>query len=106
RETQFLYGGQHDLGEPGKPDDGDSHTADRLADLLESGASGDRKGADGMVLAGKQENPPTQQPAVVQMPAETKEAKQYRSFASEILASFVQRPGRDARQGREVPGSC
>lgn len=106
RETKFRYDAQHIFDDPGKPDDGDSHTSDRLAGLLESGASEDRKAADAMVLAGKQENPPTQQPAVVQMPPETKEAKQYRSFASEILASFVQRPGRDARQGREVPGSC
>jgi tetratricopeptide (TPR) repeat protein len=40
-----------------------------------------------MVLGGVSENSPSQQTAPVQKPAETKAATQYRTFASEILAS-------------------
>lgn len=88
RETKFRYDAQHIFDEPGKPSDGDSHTtSDRIAAMLESGATEDRKATEAMVQGGVSENPSSQQAAPAQKPAETKAAKQYRAFASEILAS-------------------
>lgn len=90
RETKFRYDAQHIFDEPGKPSDGDSHTtSDRIAGMLESGATEDRKATEAMVQGGVQENPATQRPAPIPQPAagESKAAKQYRAFASEILAS-------------------
>ena len=87
RETKFRYDAEHIFDEPGKPSDGDSHTSDRIAGILESGSTEDRKEARAMLLEGKSESPPAQQTASTQQPAETKAAKEYRAFASEILAS-------------------
>ena len=87
RETKFRYDAQHIFDEPGKPSDGDSHTSDRIAGMLESGATEDRKVADAMVVGGVSEKPSAQQTKAAQQPAETKAAKQYRAFVSEILSS-------------------
>lgn len=88
REAKFRYDAKHIFDEPGKPSDGDSHTSDRIAGVLESAAPDDRKATEAMVQGGVPENSATtQQPAPAQKPAETKAAKQYREFASEILAS-------------------
>ena len=38
REAKFRYDAQHIFDEPAVPSDGDSHTSDRIAGLLESGA--------------------------------------------------------------------
>jgi tetratricopeptide (TPR) repeat protein len=87
REANFRYDVQHIFDEPGKPSDGDSHTSGRMAGLLESGAPDDPKATEAMVQGGVPENPASQTPVPAQQPAETKAAKQYRAFASEILAS-------------------
>jgi tetratricopeptide (TPR) repeat protein len=87
REAKFRYDAQHIFDEPGKLSDGDSHTSDRLAGLVESGAIEDRKTADGMILGGVAVDSPAQPTTPVQRPPETTAAKQYREFVSEILAS-------------------
>lgn len=87
RETKFRYDAQHIFDEPGKSADGDSHTSDRLAGMLESGAGEDRKAADAMVLGGVSEKPLAPQTAPDPKSAEAKGAREYRAFASEILAS-------------------
>ena len=88
REAKFRYDAQHIFDEPAIPSDGDSHTSDRIAGLLESGAHDQMKSTEAMVQGGMQENPAVQRPAAAQQAVvEPKEAKQYRTFASEILAS-------------------
>ena len=88
REAKFRYDAQHIFDEPAVPSDGDSHTSDRIAGLLESGAHDQMKSTEAMVQGGMQENPAVQRPAAAQQAVvEPKEAKQYRTFASEILAS-------------------
>ena len=88
REANFRYDVQHIFDEPAPPADGDSHTSDRIAGLLESGSQDQKKSAEAMALRGVKENPAVQQTrAPQQAVVEPKEAKQYRTFASEILAS-------------------
>jgi tetratricopeptide (TPR) repeat protein len=87
REAKFRYDAQHIFDEPAAPTDGDSHTSDRLAGFLESGASEQQKSAEAMVQGGVHESPATQSPPAPQQAAESKAAKEYRHFASEILAS-------------------
>lgn len=87
REAKFRHDVQHIFDEPAAPSDGDSHTSDRIAGLLESGAHDQQKSAEAMVQGGVQENPAAQRPAAPQQAAESKAAKEYRAFASEILAS-------------------
>jgi tetratricopeptide (TPR) repeat protein len=87
REAKFRYDAQHIFDEPAVPSDGDSHTSDRIAGLLESGASDQQKSTEAMVQGGVQENPSAQRPPSAQPHAESKAAKEYRAFASEILAS-------------------
>ena len=86
REAKFRYDAQHIFDEPAAPSDGDSHTSDRIAGLLESSASDQQKSTEAMVQSGVQENPAAQRPSAPRQPAESKAAKEYRSFASEILA--------------------
>ena len=87
REAKFRYDAKHIFDEPGKPDDGDSHTSDRLAGLLESGASGEEKNTQAMVQGGVTESPAGTQSITPASAPETKAAKEYRAFAAEILAS-------------------
>ena len=87
REAKFRYDAQHIFDEPAVPADGDSHTSDRIAGLLESGAHDQQKSAEAMVQGGVQENPAAQRPPAPPHPAESKAAKEYRAFASEILGS-------------------
>ncbi len=87
REAKFRYDAQHIFDEPAAPSDGDSHTSDRIAGLLESGASDQQKSTEAMVQGGVQENPSTQRPPAPQQATGSKAAKEYRAFASEILAS-------------------
>jgi len=87
REAKFRYDAQHIFDEPAAPSDGDSHTSDRIAGLLESGASDQQKSTEAMVQGGVQENPSGQRPPAPQRATESKAAKEYRAFASEILAS-------------------
>jgi len=86
RESKFRFDAQHIFDEPGKPSDGDSHTSDRIAGLLESGEPGEQKNTQSLVQGGVQEIPT--KPAVVSRQApESKSAKEYRAFITEILAS-------------------
>lgn len=87
REAKFRYDVKHIFDEPASASDGDSRTSDRIAGLIESGAPGDRKATEALAQEGMPENPAGQIPVPAQQPAETKAAKQYREFASEILAS-------------------
>ena len=87
REAKFRYDAQHIFDEPAAPSDGDSHTSDRIAGLLESGANDQQKSAEAMVRGGVQENPSAQRPPAPQPATESKAGKEYRAFASEILAS-------------------
>ncbi len=88
REANFRYDVQHIFDEPAVPADGDSHTSDRIAGLLESGAHDQQRSAEAMVQGGMPGNAIAAQHApATQQVAEPKEAKQYRAFAGEILAS-------------------
>ena len=87
REAKFRYDAQHIFDEPAVPDDGDSHTSDRIAGLLESGAEDQKKSAEAMAQGGVRENPGIQRPSALPKVAESKAASAYREFASEILAS-------------------
>jgi tetratricopeptide (TPR) repeat protein len=87
REAKFRYDAQHIFDEPAAPSDGDSHTSDRIAGLLESGAHDQQKSTEAMVQGGVQENPTSPPPPAPQPAAESKAAKEYRAYASEILAS-------------------
>jgi tetratricopeptide (TPR) repeat protein len=86
REAKFRYDAQHIFDEPAVPADGDSHTSDRIAGLLESGAEEQKKSTEAMAQGGVKENPAVP-PAAPPKPAESKSASAYREFASEILAS-------------------
>src|SRR6267142_1387482 len=87
REAKFRYDAQHIFDEPVAVADGDSHTSDRIAGLLESGSHDQQKSAEAMMQGGVQENPAAQPPSAPQPAAESKASKEYRAFASEILAS-------------------
>jgi tetratricopeptide (TPR) repeat protein len=87
REAKFRHDVQHIFDEPAAAADGDSHTSDRIAGLLESGSHDQQKSAEAMVQGGVQENPAAQPPSAPQPAAESKASKEYRAFASEILAS-------------------
>ena len=87
REAKFRHDVQHIFDEPAAPSDGDSHTSDRIAGLLESNAQDQQKSTEAMFQGGMQEDPAVQQPPAAQQAVESKAAKDYRAFAAEILAS-------------------
>jgi tetratricopeptide (TPR) repeat protein len=87
REAKFRHDVQHIFDEPAAPSDGDSHTSDRIAGLLESGSHDQQKSTEAMVQGGVQENPAAQPSPAPHPATESKAAKEYRAFASEILAS-------------------
>lgn len=87
REAKFRYDAQHIFDEPAVPADGDSHTSDRIAGLLESGAGEQKKSAEAMALGGVREKPAVPRPQSLPKAAESKGASAYREFASDILAS-------------------
>ncbi len=87
REAKFRYDAQHIFDEPAVPADGDSHTSDRIAGLLESGAEDQKKSTEAMAQGGVQENSAVQPASAPRPIAESKAAREYRAFASEILAS-------------------
>jgi len=87
REAKFRYDAKHIFDEPKGPADGDSRTSDRIASLLESGADDQNKSAEAVAQGGLQNTAPVQpQPALPQA-KESKAARAYRQFASEVLAS-------------------
>jgi tetratricopeptide (TPR) repeat protein len=84
RESKFKYDAKHIFDEPEqKPsaDDGDSRAPDRLASLLDAGASDENQGAQSLLKTGL---PAKRQDTT---PPESQAARQYRAFAAEILAS-------------------
>jgi len=82
REAKFKYDQENIFGDKQTPSSGEeSHTSDRVADLLETGAQEQRQAAQAIVQEGL---PATGAP---QPFVESKEAKQYRAFAAEVLAS-------------------
>jgi tetratricopeptide (TPR) repeat protein len=87
REAKFRYDAQHIFEEPAVRADGDSHTSDRIAGLLESGAEEQKKSTEAMAQRGVKENPAVLRPPALPKPAGSKGASAYREFASEILAS-------------------
>jgi len=87
REAKFRYDAKHIFDEPAAPSDGDSHTSDRIAALLESGANGQQKSTEAMVQGGLQENPSARRQPAPELATESNGAKEYRAFASQILAS-------------------
>src|SRR6267143_5354721 len=87
REAKFRYDAQHIFDEPAVPADGDSHTSDRIAGLLESGADDQKKSTEAMAQGGVRENPGVPRAPAAPKAAESKAASAYREFASDILAS-------------------
>jgi tetratricopeptide (TPR) repeat protein len=87
REAKFRYDARHIFDEPAVLSDGDSHTSDRIAGLLESGDYDQQKSTEVMVQGGVAENPAAQPPPAAQQPTESNAAREYRAFVAEILAS-------------------
>jgi tetratricopeptide (TPR) repeat protein len=88
REAKFRYDEQHIFDEKPTADGADSRPTERIAGILDTGAPDENKTTEAMVQGGMPANTlvVTPPPAVQQEP-ESKEARQYRHFASEILAS-------------------
>jgi tetratricopeptide (TPR) repeat protein len=88
REAKFRYDAKHIFDEKPGSDGADSRPSERVAGILETGAPDENKSAESMVQGGMPANTvDVQQPPVAQQAPESKEARQYRSFAGEILAS-------------------
>ena len=87
REAKFRFDAQHIFDEPAAPSDGDSHTSDRVAGLLESGAHDQQKSSEAMLQGGVQENPAAQREPSAPQAVESKPAREYREFAAQVLAS-------------------
>jgi tetratricopeptide (TPR) repeat protein len=92
REAEFKYDQEHmffdqehQIEAKETPGNGESHMSDRIAGLLESGTA-DEQGAQAMAQGGiPAELAP--QPAASNQPPESAAARQYRTFAAEVLAS-------------------
>ena len=88
REAKFKYDVQHIFDEKPSTDGFDSRPTERITGLLESGAPDENKTTETMVQEGLPDNTSSApQPPARSSLAETKTAKQYRAFVSEILAS-------------------
>jgi len=88
REAKFRYDVQHIFDEKPSTDGADSRPTERIAGLLETGGPDDNKTAETMVQGGLPTNSTSAlQPPAPSHPAESRAAKQYRAFVSEILAS-------------------
>ncbi len=82
REAKFKYDQENIFGEKQTPSaDGESHTSDRVEGMLEAAAPEGKQGAQALVKEG------LPSAATVQQPPEAPEARDYRSFVAEILAS-------------------
>lgn len=85
REAKFKYDVKHIFDERKTPeDDGESRVSDRVADILEVGSPDEKQGAQSMIQQGLPASTVAKEPAAAK---ETVAAKQYRSFAGEILGS-------------------
>jgi len=89
--------------EPVAAADGDSHTSDRIA-ACSNPAPTISKIAEAMVQGGVQENPAAQPSSAPQTAAGIQASKEYRAFASEILASAYNDLRRHARQSFQFLG--
>lgn len=87
REAKFRYDEQHIFDEKPAADGADSRPTERIAGILDTGAPDENKTTEAMVQGGMPANTLVTQPAAVQQEPESKEARQYRHFVSEILAS-------------------
>lgn len=89
REAKFRYDAKHTFDEQPGADGADSRPSERIAGILETGAPDENNTAETMVQGGMPGNSITvpQTPASQQTVVEPKEAKQYRAFVAEILAS-------------------
>jgi len=92
REAEFKYDQEHmffdqehqiEAKEPS--DKGESHSSDRIAGLLESGTA-DEQSTQAMAQGGVATDLDPQ-PAVIHQPKESAAARQYRTFAGEVLGS-------------------
>ena len=92
REAEFKYDQEHmffdqehQVEAKESSQEGESHASDRIAGLLESG-TGDEQSTQSMAQSGVSGDlePP---PAIVKQPQESPAVRQYRTFASEVLAS-------------------
>ena len=86
REAKFRYDTQHIFDEPGVPSDGDSHTSNRVEGILESGVPDEQNTAQAIIQGGVSENAGGASTRVAPA-SETKAAREYRTFAEEVLAS-------------------
>ena len=88
REAKFRYDAQHIFDEKPNTSGADSRPSERIAGLLDAAAPGEDKTTESLAQGGMPANPiAAPAPSPVQQAAETKEAKLYRAFVSEILAS-------------------
>ena len=82
REAKFKYDQENIFGDKQTPSaDGESHTSDRVEGLLAAGAPEGKESSQALVQNG------LPAAALPQPPPETPEARDYRSFVAEILAS-------------------
>jgi tetratricopeptide (TPR) repeat protein len=82
REAKFRYDTKHIFDEKPSPEAADSRASERIQGLLETAAPGEDQTTEAIAQGGVQPSQFTDQPAPESAPA-----KQYRAFASEILAS-------------------
>jgi len=89
REAKFRYDAKHTFDEKPAADGADSRPTERMEGILETGASDENNTAETMAQGGMPGNSiaAPQTPAAQQTVVEPKEAKQYRAFVAEILAS-------------------
>ena len=84
REAKFKYDVKHIFEEKkSSEDDGEGRISDPVADILDAGSAEQKRGAQTIAQQGL---PATSMPKLP-APKETEAARQYRSFAGEILAS-------------------
>jgi tetratricopeptide (TPR) repeat protein len=82
REAKFKYDQENIFGDKQTPSaDGESHTSDRVEGMLEAAAPEGKQGAQALVKEG------LPSAAMAQQPPEAPEARDYRTFVAEILAS-------------------
>jgi tetratricopeptide (TPR) repeat protein len=89
RESKFRYDAKHTFDEQPSTDGADSRPSERIEGILETGAHDENNSAETMAQGGIPGNAiaAPQTPAAQQTVVEPKEAKQYRGFVAEILAS-------------------
>jgi tetratricopeptide (TPR) repeat protein len=87
REAKFRYDAQHIFDEKPSTTGADSRPSERIAGLLDAAAPGEDKTAESLAQGGMPANPIPASPPSGLQPPESKEARQYRAFVSEILAS-------------------